>query len=200
MAYQRNGKGGGNAKKEALKDYIEVNERIMKFWAKHPDGRIIPDIVKWEDGVIVMKATVYLNAEDQEKSLPAAVGHAYEVEGSTYINKTSALENCETSAVGRALAVLGFEVKRSVASREEVRNAQEQQKRIKEREAKRQEEGAATPEQIGAIKTKWLKLGYSGNALNLQVQKMYGAQLEELTAPEAEKFQKKLDELEGEGK
>ena len=103
----------------ALKDYIEVNVRIMKFYEKYPEGRILTEIVKWENEVIVMKATAYRD----EKDIPASTGYAYEKEGSSFINKTSALENCETSAVGRCLAILGFEIKKSVASKEEGANA-----------------------------------------------------------------------------
>ena len=113
-------------KENALKDYVEVNTRIMKFYEKYPNGRILTEIVSWNDGVIVMKATVYRD----ESNVIAATGHAYEKEGSSFINKTSALENCETSAVGRSLAMLGFEIKKSVASREEVANAQLQQATI----------------------------------------------------------------------
>jgi hypothetical protein len=105
---------------DALKDYVEVNVRIEKFYQKYPNGRIITEILSWENGTVVMKATTF---RQQEDAVPSSTGHAYEKEGSTYINKTSALENCETSAVGRALAMLGFEIKKSVASKEEVANA-----------------------------------------------------------------------------
>ena len=114
-------------RENALKDYVEVNVRIMKFYEKYPEGRITTELVKWENDVIVMKATAYRDNQD----IPAATGYAYEKEGSSFINKTSALENCETSAVGRCLAILGFEIKKSVASREEVANAQLQQTDIK---------------------------------------------------------------------
>ena len=115
------------SRESALKDYVEVNVRIMKFYEKYPEGRILTEIVKWENDVIVMKATAYRDGTD----VPASTGFAYEKEGSSFINKTSALENCETSAVGRCLAILGFEVKKSIASREEVANAQLQQATIK---------------------------------------------------------------------
>lgn len=114
------------SRETALKDYVEVNTRIMKFYEKYPEGRILTEIVKWENEVIVMKATAYRSNDDT----PASTGYAYEKEGSSFINKTSALENCETSAVGRALAILGFEIKKSVASKEEVANAQLQQATI----------------------------------------------------------------------
>jgi hypothetical protein len=118
-------------KKDALKDYILVNDRIMKFYEKYPDGRIVTDIISWDEGRIVMRAMVY---RDYESDKVLATGHAYEQEGSTYINKTSALENCETSAVGRALALAGFEIKKSIASKEEVEAAQAKQEVLKREE------------------------------------------------------------------
>lgn len=110
-------------REDGLKDYIEVNQRIMKFYEKYPNGRIITEIVSWENKTVVMRATAYRNSDD----IIGATGHAYEKEDSTFINKTSALENCETSCVGRALALLGFEIKKSIASKEEVANAMHQQ-------------------------------------------------------------------------
>ncbi len=102
-----------------LDDYIQVNERIEKFYQKYPEGSIQTEIVYNQDGMIIIKAYAYRNPEDKRP----ATGHAMEKEGSTYINKTSHVENCETSAVGRALAMLGFEIKKAIASKEEVQNA-----------------------------------------------------------------------------
>lgn len=112
------------SRENGLKDYITVNERIMKFYELYPEGRIIPQVIQWENGVVVIRTEIYRNATDQ---FPSSVGHAYEKEGSSFINKTSALENCETSSVGRALALLGLEIKKSIASYEEVANAKLQQ-------------------------------------------------------------------------
>ncbi len=111
-----------------LDDYVEVNVRVEKFWEKYPDGSINTEIVKWEGDIIAVRTEVY---RDKEEINPASTGHAYEKIGSSFINKTSALENCETSSVGRALAILGFEVKKSIASKEEVANAILQQEEIK---------------------------------------------------------------------
>lgn len=111
-----------------LKDYIEVNVRVDKFWKMYPNGRIATEIISFENGVIVMKASIYKKAEAE---LPDATGHAYEKEDSTFINKTSAVENCETSAVGRALGVMGFEIKKAIALKEEVANAIHQQEQDK---------------------------------------------------------------------
>jgi len=107
------------SKEDILKDYITVNERILKFYELYPEGRINTELISWNDGIIIMKAYAY---RDQTNVI-SSTGHAFEKEGSSYINKTSALENCETSVVGRCLANLGLEIKRGVASREEVENA-----------------------------------------------------------------------------
>lgn len=102
------------------KKYIEVNERLKAFWTLCPYGRINTKIVSVENGVCVIQAEVYENKEDTQ---PRATGVAYEKEGSTFINKTSYIENCETSAVGRALGIAGFGLDTSVASADEVQNA-----------------------------------------------------------------------------
>lgn len=170
-----------NNRESALRDYVEVNVRVEKFWEKYPNGRIQTELVSWENGVIVMKANVYKDINDQ---IPSANGFAYEKEGSTFINKTSALENCETSAVGRALALLGFEIKKSIASKEEVENAKLQQR----------EDPQITPEQIGEIKTKALQFA---QARNQHPEKVYEAlkitKFEELTGRQAIAAIKKLD-------
>ena len=100
------------------KPYVEVNERIKYFRANFKDWALTSEIVSLENGVCVIKATV-LNPEGVVK----ATGYAYEKEGSTFINKTSYIENCETSAVGRALGMCGFGIDTSVASFEEVQTA-----------------------------------------------------------------------------
>src|SRR6201990_2468887 len=108
-------------------EYITVSERIEKFYAKFPQGRIITTIIEHneETGFILMRAEVYRAPDD---ALPAATGHAYELRSAGHVQAGSYVEVCETSSVGRALALLGFEVRRGVASREEViRGAKKQQ-------------------------------------------------------------------------
>lgn len=107
-----------------INEYATVNERIQEFYKKYKDGAIQTEIVSNQNGIIIFKAYVYKTPEDTRPT----VGHAMEKEGSTFINKTSHIENCETSAVGRALAMLGFCIKKSIASKEEVENAQLNQK------------------------------------------------------------------------
>lgn len=99
------------------KAYAEVNQRIKAFRMVYPIGTIDTEMISNENGVCIFKATV----GNGETIL--GVGHAYEKENSTFINKTSYIENCETSAVGRALGMAGFGIDTSVASAEEVQNA-----------------------------------------------------------------------------
>ena len=111
-----------------LDDYVSVNERLEKFYERYPNGSIQTELISNENGVAIFKAFAYRDENDTKP----ATGHAYEKEGSSFINKTSYIENCETSAVGRALAMLGFEIKKSIASKEEVENAKLQQEADKE--------------------------------------------------------------------
>ena len=104
------------------KEYAEVNQRIKAFRMVYPQGGLPTEIISLENGIVIMKCTVL---DEQGKVL--ATGTAYEKEGSTFINKTSYIENCETSAVGRALGMAGFGIDTSVASYEEVQNAITQQ-------------------------------------------------------------------------
>ena len=127
------------------KMYAEVNERIKAFRMVHPNGYITTQIISLDGGVCVIKAEV----GDEEKVL--GTGTAYEKEGSTFINKTSYIENCETSAVGRALGMAGFGIDTSVASAEEVQNAIAQQnagKSAKEPEAKKEAEDKKETEKV----------------------------------------------------
>lgn len=104
------------------KEYAEVNQRIKAFRMVYPGGSILNDMISNENGVCIFRARVL----DEEGNI-LGVGHAYEKEDSTFINKTSYIENCETSAVGRALGMAGFGIDVSVASAEEVANAMQNQ-------------------------------------------------------------------------
>ena len=99
-------------------EYVEVNERVKYFRAYYEGWSIQTEMLSNEGGVCVFKATV-----KNENGEIMATGHAYENESSSFINKTSYIENCETSAVGRALGFLGIGIDASIASSEEVANA-----------------------------------------------------------------------------
>lgn len=99
------------------KAYVPVAERIKAFWEKYPDGDIITEIISNFDGTCVMKASIYINGKLR------ATGHACEKENTSYLNKVSFLENCETSCIGRAMGILGIGLDGDIASAEEVGNA-----------------------------------------------------------------------------
>jgi hypothetical protein len=109
-----------------MQDYVTVAERIEKFYERYPEGRINTHILEHdpERGFILMRAEIFRQPDETE---PAASGHAYEYRDAGYVQKTSYIEVCETSAVGRALALCGFEVKRGIASREEMDKQQRHQ-------------------------------------------------------------------------
>lgn len=100
------------------KDYATVNDRVKAFRQLCPNGAITTDIVEFGDGIVTMKATVC-----DEEGRVLGTGLAQEKESSSYINKTSYIENCETSAVGRALGFVGIGVDGSMCSAEELVNA-----------------------------------------------------------------------------
>ncbi|HEY0545281.1 MAG TPA: hypothetical protein VGC91_07905 [Pyrinomonadaceae bacterium] len=99
-----------------LDDYVTVAERIADFYEAYPAGRILTAILEHdrEAGFVVVRAEVYRTAED---TMPSATGHAYEIRTESHVNKTSYIENGETSAVGRSLKLLGLETKRTPASK-----------------------------------------------------------------------------------
>jgi len=105
--------------RDRFADYVPVSERLEQFYSDHPLGRILTSIVEHdaENGFVLIRAEVY---RQQEDAVPSATGHAFENRSEGYVNKTSYIENCETSATGRALAMLGYEIKRGIASREEM--------------------------------------------------------------------------------
>ena len=105
------------------KDYVMVKDRIIFFNENYPNGSIITEL-KATDNSFIFKATVIPEIENSNRKF---TGHAEEVIGSSQINKTSALENAETSAIGRALACMGIGVEDSFASADEVKNAQHKQ-------------------------------------------------------------------------
>ena len=98
-----------------LDDYEPVEDRLAKFWADHPDGRVITDLVQNSEGVFIVKAHIH-----KDGVIVDATGYAREEIQASGVNRTSALENCETSAIGRALANLGYAAKGRRASREEM--------------------------------------------------------------------------------
>lgn len=103
------------------KEYKTVALRVNEFREKCPDWGILTEIIEANDDIVIMKATI-----TNEVTRIVGTGYAEEKRGSSMINKTSALENCETSAIGRALAACGY-AGTEYASANEVENAIHQQ-------------------------------------------------------------------------
>lgn len=100
-----------------LDRYAPVARRITLFYERYPAGRIITSLVERDANAVVFRARVYRTAEDLS---PAATGWALEREGDGDVNAVACLENTETSAIGRALANLGFTASAERPSREEM--------------------------------------------------------------------------------
>jgi len=102
------------------KQYVEVNERIKYFRQEeqYKNWTIMSEFPALDSEQCVCKATI---ADATGRVI--ATGHAHEVQGASNINKTSYVENCETSAIGRALAMLGIGIDTSIASANEVEDA-----------------------------------------------------------------------------
>lgn len=89
-----------------LSNYSTVAERIDKFWEKYPDGRIHTEIVHFDSEQVVIKAEIYTRIDDE---MPTTIDYAEERPDTSDVNRVSFVENCATSAIGRALADLGGE-------------------------------------------------------------------------------------------
>lgn len=103
----------------SMADYVPVNERIEQFYQSFPEGSIQAEIVELTEARVTVKAYAFRKPDDPRPG----IGHSsLSIPGSTPYTRGSEIENAETSAWGRAIAALGFEVKRGIASAEEVRN------------------------------------------------------------------------------
>ena len=146
-------------------DYAEVAERLPLFWKDCPLGRINTEIVTDDGTRIVMKATLWA---DISHTVPTTTGYAEEVRGSSMVNKTSAIENCETSAIGRALANYQYQGSKKRASLEEMvkvyRQGEQPQTTTNATPARTQSLGSSseppTPKQMAMLRAK----DYQGQA------------------------------------
>ena len=100
-----------------LEDYETVEERLVKFWKEHPDGRISTTLIEHTLQRFIVQAAIYRTEVDAH---PWTTGYAEETVSTRGVNSTSALENCETSAIGRALANANYASKGKRPSRQEM--------------------------------------------------------------------------------
>lgn len=107
------------------KEYAEVNQRILAFRKLFPEGFLWTEITERGEDTVVIKASAgyFEDVEGGKRPVVLGVGHAHERENANPINKTSFLEVAETSAIGRALGMIGIGVAAALASAEEVQNA-----------------------------------------------------------------------------
>jgi len=124
--------------------YETVAQRLVRWWTEYPDGRIITSIHHYDGSTIIMRAECY-NNDDRL----IATGYAEEVFGNSPVNKTSFLENCETSAIGRAISNsrIGHTGERASSTEMEKVN------RVNSEPARSDTHGSATPKQIGFLKS-----------------------------------------------
>jgi hypothetical protein len=99
-----------------LDDYETVEERLIKFWKGNPEGRIVTTLLSGSGSQFIVRAELYKDGSDSIWT----TGLAEETVQGRGVNSTSALENCETSAIGRALANAGYATKGKRASRSEM--------------------------------------------------------------------------------
>jgi hypothetical protein len=113
------------------KEYVQVNERVKYFQTQKKYEKWGIETIKIKDEVcqtkkdrlVQFRAVIF-----DENKMIRATGHAEEYMGSSYINKTSFIENCETSAIGRALGLLGIGIDSSIDTADTIENAIENQK------------------------------------------------------------------------
>lgn len=168
---------------EISKEYAEVNERIKAFRKVYPEGFVMTDLMSDENGVCVFKAEVGTYSDDGIRRL-LGTGTAFERKDSSFINETSYIENCETSAVGRALGMAGFGIDTSIAFKEEVENAINNQDQKAD-----QTERKATPKQVAVLANK-----YTGANLDKLLEVNGVESIEDLPMSKASELISKLKE------
>ena len=129
--------------------YETVAQRLVRWWDAYPDGRIITSIHHYDGSTIIMRAECYNN---DDKLI--ATGYAEEQFGSSPVNKTSMIENCETSSIGRAISNskighIGGADSGQRASMEEMAKVN----RHNSEPARPDTHGSATPKQLGFLKS-----------------------------------------------
>jgi hypothetical protein len=107
-----------------LEAYDTVETRLARFWEAHPNGRVLTKLEFHDERRFIVYSEIYFDREDHT---PVATGYAEEIVGASPVNRTSALENCETSSIGRSLANCGFASLGKRPSKEEMEKVERYQ-------------------------------------------------------------------------
>lgn len=181
MTIERKDKKTG---KTTTKEYAEVNQRIKAFRMVHPNGSIQTEIVSLQNGIVTMQSKIF-----NEEGVVIGTGYAQEKEESSFINQTSYIENCETSAVGRALGMCGFGIDTSVASYEEVQNAMANQDKAA---GNTKAEPQANAQPLATEKQIWLLEDlYEDEEMDAMLKRLNLKSMKELTIEQASTMIKK---------
>ena len=183
------------------KPYVQIKERIKYFRSTYPDLTLISQIVEHVNGEVLMRAEI-----SDPTGRVLAVGHAFEKENSSLINKISYIENCETSAWGRALANFGIGIDENISSFDEMQNAMLGREAMEEKQKATEAELAetfqetmnniqmATDEQVKEIKNLLFALQQPESAV---LEKNNAKSFKEFTEKAAETLINKLKEKVG---
>ena len=145
-----------------LSNYETVEDRLIRFWADHPNGRIATSLIAQDGDQVIFRAEVFFEFID---TFPKATGYAEEIRGSSPVNKTAHIENCETSSIGRALANAGYATHGKRPSREEMSKVSQTGNPSKDENHDAPSGLFASPKQKGFIKA--LARGKELNDLDL---------------------------------
>lgn len=181
------------AKKFNLNEYATVEERLRLYAEDNPDYRVATNIVHYsETDKVVIKAVLFRNAEEYAKQIIHASGLAEEnMEG--YVNQTSRVENCETSAIGRALANAGYQGKKEKGvaprpSREEMQKVERMQSSKSERKVPVKEE---PPFEVDEQESDYVIDTMQSLTEFTEVVQFFNTELSKLSGVEANKFREK---------
>lgn len=164
--------------------YVEVKDRIIAFKERHPEGVLQAEIVELTGDRVTVKAYAYREPGDPRPG----IGHSFmAIPGATSFTRGSELENAETSAWGRAIAALGFEVKESIASAEEVANkAGGEDEQTKP--ARRSSSGGLTDKQRGLLLARFREAGLEGQQRVAVMLEVLGkGSTKQMTSPDLDK-------------
>lgn len=133
-----------------LSNYETVESRLARFWEAHPEGRLRTQMLNYTGDACVFYAELYAHRDDKE---PVSTGWAEEIKTDRGVNATSFVENCETSAIGRACANFVFATQGKRPSREEMQKVERMNPADSRETPVHIPRGAfATPKQLGYIK------------------------------------------------